>query len=422
MVGFKFVHAADLHLDSPFKGISAIDEAISEDLAEATFNSFEKIIKLCLEEDVDFLLIAGDVYDSENKSLRAQIRFIDGLERLSAEGIKTFVVHGNHDPSIKWSSNLTVPENVHIFTGKKVHKQTVEKDGEEIVEIYGYSYNQRDIKESVIPEFEEKYQQARIYQIGLLHCNLSSSNSHEPYAPCTKEELKGVPMDYWALGHVHNREIVSKEPNICYPGNSQGRNIRESGERGCYIVSVDENANTEIEFVSTCSIIWENCEIDIEGIKTFQELRRSIFDAMDNLKVENENCPLIIRINLKGRGKLGNELKKQNVVDDLLEELRESESSESQYAWVEKIKVNTDVNIDRDRLREGGDFVAEIIQLYVELYEIDGERDRLYSILDPLFESRRGIKYLEQLDDEELIELIKKAESLSLDYLLEDHE
>ena len=188
MKALSFVHTADLHLDSPFKGISEINSEISLQLTEATFVAFNKIIDLCIEKQVDFLLIIGDVYDGADRSLRAQLRFRDGLNKLSEAGIKAYVVHGNHDPLAGWSANLDWPENVHIFSGESVEKVSFEKDGKEIAQIYGISHRKRDIKTNLALEFPEKTGNPP-FTIGMLHCNVGSDTGHEPYAPCMLEDL-----------------------------------------------------------------------------------------------------------------------------------------------------------------------------------------------------------------------------------------
>ena len=418
MTSFKFVHTADLHLDSPFKGISELDEALSQELADATFNAFEKIIELCIEEEVDFLLISGDVYDSQDKSLRAQLKFIDGLDRLSKEGIHTYVVHGNHDPSIGWASTLRIPENVHVFGGKKVHKLVFQKDGEDLAEIYGFSYHRKDITYSVIPEFEEKVSPTGLFSIALLHCNLSTSTGHEPYAPCMVNDLTGLPIDYWALGHVHNMDIVKESPMIVYPGNTQGRHIREGGERGCYLVEVNDNNSIKMNFKPTACIKWETRNLPIEGYETIQELMGGIYKIIDDIKDECEERSAICRLNLTGRGALSQDLMRSSNIDDILSELRENESTETQFVWIEKIKIETSSPIDREKLREAGDFIGEVVGMYDELYEKETERQKLIEAMQSLFESPRGRKYLEMFDDDEILELIKKAELLSIDLLM----
>ncbi|MDO9537653.1 MAG: DNA repair exonuclease [Thermoplasmata archaeon] len=418
MGSFKFIHAADLHLDSPFKGISEIDPAIQQELAEATFKSFDKIIELCIEEKVDFLLIAGDVYDSQDKSLRAQLRFIDGLERLSDRGIHTYLVHGNHDPSSGWASSLKIPDLVHVFTGKKVHKDIFQRDGENLAKIYGYSYSRRDIMESVIPEFEEKVIESPQYTIGLLHCCLGTATGHEPYAPCLIGDLTKLPINYWALGHVHNKQVINENPAIVYPGNIQGRHIRENGEKGVFLIEVDDSHNTTIHFQSTENIIWDTREISIDKCKTFQELRKEINTFITELRSKSDGKPAICRIYLTGRGSLNKDLMKQSNVDDLVTDIRECEKTESPFVWIEDIKIQTSSPIDREKLKESEDFIGQLVRMYDTLYENDAERQEIIDAVQLLFESPRGKKHLPMPTGEELLELIKKAEYLTYDKLL----
>jgi DNA repair exonuclease SbcCD nuclease subunit len=222
---FSFIHTADLHLDSPFKGISEISGEISLELAEATFESFNKIIDLCIEKQVEFLLITGDIYDGADRSLRAQLRFRDGLKRLSDAGIKTYIVHGNHDPLDGWSANLDWPENVHIFNGKSVEKVSVEKDGKELAQIYGISFHTRKIKTNLADKFPEiPHSEKDLFTIGMLHCNVGTNTEHETYAPCTVQDLITRNFDYWALGHIHKKAIINAEnPMVVYPGFIQKR-------------------------------------------------------------------------------------------------------------------------------------------------------------------------------------------------------
>ncbi|GAH49465.1 unnamed protein product, partial [marine sediment metagenome] len=209
---FTFVHAADLHLDSPFVGIQDVDEEIAERLREATFSTFRHIVDLCVEREVDFVLVAGDIYDSGDRSLRAQIRFRDGLRRLSAAGIPAFVVHGNHDPLDRWSATLQWPEDAHIFGGKTVTRVPVEAEGDMIATVYGISYPTQEVRRNLATEFRRD--EKDVYAIGLLHCNVGENTGHEPYAPCSVEDLVRAGMDYWALGHVHNRRIMREDKPV----------------------------------------------------------------------------------------------------------------------------------------------------------------------------------------------------------------
>ena len=256
MKPFSFVHTADLHLDSPFVGLRDVDEKVVREIREATFHTFDRIVDLCVDRKADFLLVAGDIYDGRDRSLRAQLRFRDGLRRLSDEGISSFVVHGNHDPLDSWAATLEWPERAHIFGGNAVTAEPVERDGQTIALVYGISYPTQEVRANLARKFRRRDDGK--FAIGLLHCNVGVDTGHEPYAPCTMKDLAGAGMDYWALGHVHNNRVLSsKEPMIVYPGNPQGRTPLEVGARGCYFVEVRETGRARAEFVPVDSVRWQ---------------------------------------------------------------------------------------------------------------------------------------------------------------------
>jgi len=238
-MSFSFVHAADLHLDSPFKGVTAESPAIAGSLHSATFDVYNSLIDLCIEKQVQFLLIAGDIYDGADRSLRAQLRFRDGLQRLADKNIQAFVVHGNHDPFKGHSRSIDWPEGIHVFSYRKVKSIPFKIDNSPLALISGISHENISITTNLAKKFESH--DPDLFQIGLLHCNVGKDTGHEAYAPCELQDLIKTGLDYWALGHVHERKILHKDPYVVYPGNTQGRNIREQNERGCYLIQVDDN-------------------------------------------------------------------------------------------------------------------------------------------------------------------------------------
>ena len=233
----RFVHTADLHLDSPFAGFSANAPGdVTAALRDATFEAYDAIVELCLAEHVDALLVAGDIYDSSDKSLRAQLRFIDGLKRLAAAGIRSFICHGNHDPLDGWEAGFATPVGCHRF-GDAVEVVPLDPADPGRAAIYGYSYPRQRVTDNVARQFQRTDDAA--FAIGLLHANVGADTGHERYAPCTVDDLAATGMDYWALGHVHTRQVLrSNGPAIVYPGNPQGRHPNELGARGIYIVDV----------------------------------------------------------------------------------------------------------------------------------------------------------------------------------------
>lgn len=416
MPAFKFVHTADLHLDSPFVGLQEVDDRVASELREATFRTFDRIVDLCLERRADFLLVAGDIYDAGDRSLRAQLRFRDGLERLSDAGIASFVVHGNHDPLNRWSAKLEWPERAHIFGARGVTSVPVVRDGETIAHVYGISYATQDVRRNLATKFRRTDDGP--FAIGLLHCNVGDDTGHDPYAPCTLEDLTQVGMDYWALGHVHNHRILSPEgPVVVYPGNPQGRNPRELGPRGCYVVEIDAGGHPTAEFVPMDTVRWFWESVSIEQLETDEALISAVEGACQRMREQAEGRPSLGRIGLTGRGPAHRSLVRPGFVTDLLESVRETQGREDPFVWVERLEVDTRPPIDLEERRSGQDFVADFLGL------VDGYREdpklvnSLRTHLKPLFLSQRAHRLLDAPTDQELREWLEAAETVCLDLL-----
>ncbi len=238
-------------------------------LHKSTFEAFDRIITTALENKVDFVLIAGDIYDSENKSLRAQFKFREELTRLLENGIPSYIVYGNHDPLDRWSETFKEIDGIHIFRDE-VECKVVKKNGDVLAKIYGISFGKADTRERLVLKFPEA--DGDIPCIGLLHANVGG-RLDDPYSPCTVEELNSKRMDYWALGHVHNYEIIQKaNPAIVYPGCSQSRNATETGEKGCCLVTLSPGIDPDIQFISTDIVRYAQDNIDISSCSKIDEV------------------------------------------------------------------------------------------------------------------------------------------------------
>jgi len=416
MTAFRFVHTADLHLDSPFVGIQEVNDHVASQLREATFKTFERIVQLCLTRGADFLLIAGDIYDSRDRSLRAQLRLRDGLRPLSEAGISSFIVHGNHDPLDSWAAALEWPEHVHIFGGDSVTAQAVDRNGETISHVYGISYPTQEVRKNLAKRFQRT--EDGPFAIGLLHCNVGDDTGHEPYAPCTLGDLRKTGMDYWALGHVHNRRILSdKEPMIVYPGNTQGRNPRELGARGCYVVEVDGTGHLTAEFVAVDTVRWLWESISIEQLGTDEQLISAVEQACQRMREEAEGRPVVGRISLTGRGPAYASLARPGFVTGIVESIRETEGADDPFVWIERLEVDIRPPLDLEARRAGQDFVADLLNL-IESYRKDPEHiQSLRPHLEPLF-LRRAQRYVENPTDEELARWLDAAEAMCADMLM----
>lgn len=422
MPAFSFVHAADFHLDSPFVGLGRLPEGQSrvvEELREATFRSFEAVITLCLRDQVDFLLVAGDVYDGADRSLKAQLRFRDGLRRLSEAGIRAFVVHGNHDPLDGWADAIKLPEGVHDF-GPDLESVVFEKDGRAVARIHGISYPTRKIGSRFGTGFQRVGDEP--FQIGLFHCNIGGDTRHDPYAPRTESELAESRLDYWALGHIHESVVLrSSDPFIGYPGNTQGRHINETGPRGCFLVRVTDEGLLEgtPEFVATDSIRWLNGDVDITGVESLDGLLARIEDQMQELADRAEGRSVVTRITFRGRGALHGALTRPNACRDLLDELHTLGTQRSPFLWVEKLVLRTRPDVDLDARRGTADFLGDLLGLIDGIRKSPQEMAALRGELADLFEHTRASKFLIPPSEDALRTMLDEAESRCADLLLE---
>ena len=414
MPNFSFVHAADLHLDSPFAALNVDNPDLASILHSATFEAFDRVIQLCLEEQVDFLLVAGDVYDGSDRSLRAQVKFRDGLQRLHEAGIRSFVIHGNHDPLDGWSSTLEWPSGVHVF-GEHLETTEVKRDGSLLARVQGISYPKRDERRNLSLLFHPT---DSAFHIALLHANVGSDTGHEPYAPCTLEDLMKSQMDYWALGHVHSQRVLSAHlPFVVYPGNTQGRNIKETGEKGCYLVKVGEDKEVELEFRATDVIRWTTYELSIHDLQTEQDLINALDHACVEISEKALDRPSIARMTLSGRSPLFKFLKAPNSVADLLEILHERGPSYFPSVWVEQILLSVSPDIDPMARMKERDFLGDLIRYSRELMGDKRLEALVREDLAPLFESARIQRYIDTPGDRQLRELLEEAERICLENL-----
>ena len=417
----KFVHAADLHLDSPFVGLAEDEPEIRRLLLEATFKAFDNVIDLCLNENVDFLLVAGDVYDGKDRSLRAQLRFREGLQRLSDAGIRAYVVHGNHDPLDSWTTSLKWPDSVHIFGGSRAESIVHERDGDAKAIIHGISFKKSEVRDNLALRFTR--QDSPLFQIGLLHCNVGGDTGHENYSPCSRADLESSRLDYWALGHVHKMQVLKEQgPCIVYSGNTQGRHINEGGPRGCFLVSVDDSGEVQTELVATDAVRWLSADVPIDGIADVDGIIDGLQKCLLGVKSSSDGRPAICRLTITGRGPMHSELKRPGQLDEYMAEARAYGMSLSPFVWPADIRLETGPEIDIDLRMKSEDIVGDCLRLVREFSTKYERRRELSQCLDELFLHPRIRIYLEPLGDDVLREVLDSAQSLLLDGLLGDDE
>ena len=412
---FKFIHCSDLHIDSPFKGFSSMGDSLVEILRKSTYQAFQNIVELALKEKVEAVLIAGDIYDGAEKSLEAQLKFRHGLQKLSDEGIDTFIVHGNHDPLDSWSASLELPERAHVFSGTRVECLPVERNGIVKAYVHGISYPKRDVTENLSQKFSRG--NGKSFAIGLLHSNVGHQSGHDNYAPCSMDDLIAAKMDYWALGHIHRFQVLRESnPAVVYSGNSQARHMRESGEKGCCLVTLNKNTDPLIEFIPVDAVRYLHDEVDLSGTITLEEVIHTVRSKCEYFADQTKQRDMFIDLSLNGRTQVHSELQRGDTLQGLQGEIKTYFQGRTPSVWL-NLKLETAGIYDVESLREGKDFIADLINLF----EVEGKGESfadLEDVLKPAFETWQGKKYLCDLSDEEIKDFLAQAKSLCLDKLL----
>lgn len=399
MEPFKFVHAADLHLGSPFSGVTARAPEIAKLLKDASMAAFKNLVDCVIEQDARFLLVAGDVFDLDAPSLRARLAFAEGMKRLGDRGIPVFVVYGNHDPVARGLGGVALPENLHVFDSKKVETLPVPVSGRTLALVSGISYAKREETRNLaamLPVHESS-----AFSIGLVHANVGGVGGYENYAACSISDLAQSGVRYFALGHVHERRRICDSPLAVYPGNIQGRSFRETGPRGALVVSVDHAGEASETFVALDSVRFSEITLGIAPFESVSSLVDAMITAVRERAQEAGGRGLVCRIRLSGRGPLYGELSSPGAAEDLLSGLREEFSGFEPFIWIEEIVSRILPEVDIYERRGGGDLFAQVLaisdewraegfaaarKVLADLYSGARARDALTAPTDPEIE------------------------------------
>ena len=331
-MAFRFVHTADVHLDSPLETLALKDAEAASVVANATRQAFSNTIDLCVAEKVNALLIAGDLYDGELNSMKTAAFFTEEMRRLTDEGVRVFIIRGNHDAVSRITKHLVLPEQVHVFSGRAeaVH---FEKAG---AVIHGMSYAKPHVPDSLLAKYKPAV--PGLINVGLLHTSLAGSTRHDVYSPCSVQQLKDQGYDYWALGHIHQRCVHSEAPQaIVMPGIPQGRHINEAGPKSVTYVEIADDRTVQIEERYTNVAQFERIGLDVTDVEEWSamlgELEDALAAAADGLRADH----LIARVELTGRSLLSARIHRDR--DVLTEEVRAA-ARRSGSIFIEDVAVN----------------------------------------------------------------------------------
>jgi len=368
---FKYIHAADIHLDSPLHGLERYEGAPVDEIRSATRRAFDNLIELAIDEDVDFVLLAGDLYDGDWKDYNTGLYFIERMGRLREAGIRVFIVAGNHDAASQITKHLRLPDNVTMFATRE--PEQVILDDLSVV-IHGQGFATRAVTNDLSLAYPQGDPQH--FNIGLLHTCLDGKPGHEPYAPCTVDGLRSKGYQYWALGHVHNREVVSQDPWIVFPGNIQGRHIRETGPKGCTLVTVDNGEVSEVEHRDLDVMRWTVCELDVTDSETFDDIYELVRDALQVALDAAEGKAVAVRLVLQGACSSHTKLHVDR--EHLSQEYRALATGLGGAGiWLEKVSINTRPSINVDDVLARDDALGGLLRAIQDMEFDPRALDRL---------------------------------------------
>lgn len=336
------------------RGLRLHEDAPIEEIRGATRRATTALVQLALEEHIDFVVIAGDVFDGDWEDIGTGLFFNREMSRLHEAGIQVYLIRGNHDAKSVITRTLAYPPNVHEFSTSKA--QTFFHEDIEVA-LHGRGFPARQLNENIVPDYPSA--EPGKFNIGLLHTSLSGSVEHDTYAPCSMDELQRAGYDYWALGHIHQPAVLCEEPWIVYSGNTQGRHIKETGERGCYLVTVAASGQSSVEFRSLDSVRWYVLEIDITGVFSFAELLEKVDSAIEQALT---TTPLaVLRLVLAGSNTLASQLELER--DQLASEcLSIAQRYNGGRVWIESLRLRVSGKIDLPyELNQHDDFGSDVM-------------------------------------------------------------
>ncbi|MDO1583068.1 metallophosphoesterase family protein [Rhizobium oryzicola] len=384
---FRFVHTADLHLDSPLRSLALRNAELAALVGDATRQALVRIVDLCIDEAVDALIIAGDLYDGEQTSMKTARFLATQMERLHQASISVFKIRGNHDAMSKITQELVLPPSVKIFSGRA---EIVEaRHGDLTVAIQGLSFARPQAPESLLPKYKPPV--AGAANIGIMHTSLAGAPGHDPYAPCTVAELHASGFDYWALGHIHQRTHHAGERTIIMPGMPQGRDINEAGEKSVSLVTIHDDRTVEVEERLTSIAQFARISVDISQAEDWRALANLIGVALERERDRTRSDHLVARLTLTGASPLAWRMRRDA---DLLRTEAEQRGQRTGNVWIEKLELAVSA-AEAATAAPGADPVVELGQLMRrDVMRTSAYREQVRALVEELLddlppESRR---------------------------------
>ncbi|MEO3388786.1 DNA repair exonuclease [Mesorhizobium sp. CAU 1741] len=399
---FRFIHTADLHLDSPLRSLAMRNSDLAALIGDATRQALITIADLCIEEQVDALIIAGDLYDGDQTSMKTARFLASQMQRLHEAGIETFITRGNHDALSRITQELILPPSVTVFGGRS---QAVElTHGDLALAIHGLSFAKPHAPEGLLDRYHRPVPDT--VNIGIMHTSLAGAPGHDLYAPCKASDLHDWGFDYWALGHVHVRAQHTGDRMVIMPGMPQGRDINEAGEKSVTLVTVNDDRSLTMEERATSVAQFERIPVDLSSAKTWREAADLVERSMGIARDKTRSAHLIGRLALEGATPLSWQLRRDR---DLLLAETEQRAERLGKTWIEKIEIATTTPISTPVGGASGDPVLELGELMrsdiIHQHGLrEAVRDLVKELRDDLPPDARGFSGDDEAEFEALID------------------
>lgn len=412
----KLVHAADLHLDSPLVGLERHEGAPVERLRGATRRALAALVELCLSEAASILVIAGDLYDGGWRDYSTGLYFVHQMSRLRDAGVRVVTVRGNHDAASQLARTLRLPDHVRDLSFDAPETLVFDDLG---LAVHGQSFATREVRDDLAARYPDRI--PGLFNLGLLHTAATGRPGHESYAPCTIETLRSKGYDYWALGHVHRREVLSRDPWIVFPGNLQGRHVRETGEKGATLVTIEAGRVADVEHRCLDVVRWADVHVDGSGADDRDQVLERVRDALAIEVRAADGRPLAARVRLAGATAAHATLASDP--ERWIHDVRAAAADAGGEVWIEKALLATTSTLDLPALAARGDAIGDVVRALLDpaeheavLAEARAELEALRLKLPP--EIREGDDGLRLDDDRVLRGMLADAAELLVPRLL----
>jgi DNA repair protein SbcD/Mre11 len=378
----KIVHAADIHLDSPLRGLVRYEGAPVERIRGATRRALENLVALCEQEQAALLLIAGDLFDGDWRDYSTGLFFVAQMARLRQIGTRVVMLRGNHDAESQIASKLRLPDNVRELATRKAETAVFEELG---VAVHGRGFPTRKVVDDIAAHYPSPL--PGVLNIGLLHTSLNGRPGHEPYAPTTLDVLRGKGYDYWALGHVHAREVVCTDPWVVFPGNLQGRHAREPGEKGATVIAIENGRVRELRHEVLDTVRWVVCTVDLSEAADADGAVELVHAALGRHAAQVGGRLLAARVVLQGCSPAHPEI--AGDPERFSAQLRAAALDVSGgEVWLEKVLIETRSGVDAQALSARNDALG---QLAGSLSGLLDDRDALLELPAVLEDMRKKL-------------------------------